>query len=164
MHGGSSVESGLEPGALRPQGRDLTTRPSRPLANLENTSPQLDQVQESTRPQKTIGERFMVEESADSVGTRRWTPEGRSLSLSIAFMLLLRIMEWLHALGDPARTKNSRCTSPIPPKVTTPATMGQHNRTWRGASRYRRKFYGFDGVLNEFSIYLFQKFLAIFVC
>ncbi|GBM34047.1 hypothetical protein AVEN_162225-1 [Araneus ventricosus] len=33
-------------------------------------SPQLDQVQESTRPQQTIGERFMVkEESAASVGT-----------------------------------------------------------------------------------------------
>ncbi|GBL88418.1 hypothetical protein AVEN_255500-1, partial [Araneus ventricosus] len=32
--------------------------------------PQLDQVQESARPQKTIGERFMVkEESAASVGT-----------------------------------------------------------------------------------------------
>ncbi|GBM30263.1 hypothetical protein AVEN_26169-1 [Araneus ventricosus] len=37
---------------------------------------------------KTIGERFMVkEESAASVGTRPWTPEGRSLTLSIAFML-----------------------------------------------------------------------------
>ncbi|GBL72127.1 hypothetical protein AVEN_115131-1 [Araneus ventricosus] len=63
-------------------------------------SPQLDQVQESARPQKItnqrrtfkeippIGERFMVkEESAASVGTRPWTPEGRSLTLSIAFML-----------------------------------------------------------------------------
>ncbi|GBM06570.1 Teneurin-a [Araneus ventricosus] len=41
-------------------------------------SPQLDQVQESARPQKnnTIGERFMIkEESAASVGTRPWTPE-----------------------------------------------------------------------------------------
>ncbi|GBN11050.1 hypothetical protein AVEN_40460-1, partial [Araneus ventricosus] len=47
--------------------------------------PQLDQVQKSARP---IGERFMVkEESAASVGTRPWTPEGRSLTLSIAFML-----------------------------------------------------------------------------
>ncbi|GBO04501.1 hypothetical protein AVEN_253105-1 [Araneus ventricosus] len=36
----------------------------------------------------TTGERFMVkEESAASVGTRPWTPEGRSLTLSIAFML-----------------------------------------------------------------------------
>ncbi|GBN70419.1 hypothetical protein AVEN_212959-1 [Araneus ventricosus] len=54
------------------------------------SSPQLDQVQESAHPQKikTIGERFMVkEESAVSVGTRPWTPEGRSLTLSIAFML-----------------------------------------------------------------------------
>ncbi|GBO13888.1 hypothetical protein AVEN_68576-1 [Araneus ventricosus] len=58
------------------------------------SSPQLDQVQESARPQendavfKTVGERFMVkEESAASVGTRPWTPEGRSLTLSIAFML-----------------------------------------------------------------------------
>ncbi|GBM64726.1 hypothetical protein AVEN_205924-1 [Araneus ventricosus] len=35
------------------------------------SSPQLDQVQESARPQKTIGERFMVkEESAASVGNR----------------------------------------------------------------------------------------------
>ncbi|GBN23067.1 hypothetical protein AVEN_233989-1 [Araneus ventricosus] len=73
-------------------------------------SPQLDQVQESARLQEirtsaglskrflfsssiqesrwTIGERFMVkEESAASVGTRPWTPEGRSLTLSIAFML-----------------------------------------------------------------------------
>ncbi|GBN51888.1 hypothetical protein AVEN_59515-1 [Araneus ventricosus] len=30
IHGGSSVESGLEPGTLRPQSRDLTTRPPRP--------------------------------------------------------------------------------------------------------------------------------------
>ncbi|GBL90806.1 hypothetical protein AVEN_215543-1 [Araneus ventricosus] len=36
----------------------------------------------------TIGERFMVkEESAASVGTRPWTPEGRSLTLPIAFIL-----------------------------------------------------------------------------
>ncbi|GBN99351.1 hypothetical protein AVEN_4708-1, partial [Araneus ventricosus] len=36
----------------------------------------------------TIGKRFMVkEESAASVGTRPWTLEGRSLILSIAFML-----------------------------------------------------------------------------
>ncbi|GBN75561.1 hypothetical protein AVEN_240325-1 [Araneus ventricosus] len=50
--------------------------------------PQLDQVQESARPQKTIGERFMVKEKrAASAGTRPWTPEGRSPTLSIAFML-----------------------------------------------------------------------------
>ncbi|GBL91495.1 hypothetical protein AVEN_136964-1 [Araneus ventricosus] len=51
--------------------------------------PQLDQVQESARLQKiTIGERFVVkEESAASVGTRPWTPEGRCLTLTIAFML-----------------------------------------------------------------------------
>ncbi|GBO06521.1 hypothetical protein AVEN_92172-1 [Araneus ventricosus] len=49
-------------------------------------SPQLDQVQESARPQKS--ERFMVKkESAASVGTRPWTPKGSSLTLSIAFML-----------------------------------------------------------------------------
>ncbi|GBO40613.1 hypothetical protein AVEN_109120-1, partial [Araneus ventricosus] len=37
---------------------------------------------------KTIGERFMVkEESADSVGIRPRTPEGRSRTLSIAFIL-----------------------------------------------------------------------------
>ncbi|GBM89774.1 hypothetical protein AVEN_196283-1 [Araneus ventricosus] len=30
IHGGSSVESGFEPGTLRPQSRDLTTRPPRP--------------------------------------------------------------------------------------------------------------------------------------
>ncbi|GBN85792.1 hypothetical protein AVEN_95172-1 [Araneus ventricosus] len=30
IHGGSSVESGLEPGTLWPQSRDLTTRPPRP--------------------------------------------------------------------------------------------------------------------------------------
>ncbi|GBN81585.1 hypothetical protein AVEN_270749-1 [Araneus ventricosus] len=29
-HGGSSVEAGFEPGALRPQSRDLTTRAPRP--------------------------------------------------------------------------------------------------------------------------------------
>ncbi|GBM63828.1 hypothetical protein AVEN_193630-1 [Araneus ventricosus] len=40
------------------------------------------------RKSSTIGVRFMVEEeSAASVGTRPWTPEGRSLTLSIAFML-----------------------------------------------------------------------------
>ncbi|GBN00812.1 hypothetical protein AVEN_208709-1 [Araneus ventricosus] len=45
--------------------------------------PQLDQVQESAK-----SERFMVkEESAASVGTRSWTPEGRSLTLSFAFVL-----------------------------------------------------------------------------
>ncbi|GBM09596.1 hypothetical protein AVEN_29443-1 [Araneus ventricosus] len=50
--------------------------------------PQLDQVQESVRPLQTIGERFMEKEvSAASVGTRPWTPEGRSLPLSIALML-----------------------------------------------------------------------------
>ncbi|GBM92699.1 hypothetical protein AVEN_5886-1 [Araneus ventricosus] len=38
--------------------------------------------------ENTIGERFMAkEESAASVGTRPWTPEGRSLTLSISFML-----------------------------------------------------------------------------
>ncbi|GBN04372.1 hypothetical protein AVEN_1159-2-1, partial [Araneus ventricosus] len=37
----------------------------------------------------TIGVRFMVEEeSAASVGTRPWTPEGRSLTLSITFYAL----------------------------------------------------------------------------
>ncbi|GBM51503.1 hypothetical protein AVEN_71623-2, partial [Araneus ventricosus] len=30
IHGGSSVEPGLEPGALRPQSGDLATRPPRP--------------------------------------------------------------------------------------------------------------------------------------
>ncbi|GBN27546.1 hypothetical protein AVEN_61955-1 [Araneus ventricosus] len=30
IHGGSSVESGFEPGALRPQSRDLATRPPWP--------------------------------------------------------------------------------------------------------------------------------------
>ncbi|GBN27072.1 hypothetical protein AVEN_158760-1 [Araneus ventricosus] len=68
-----------------------------------SSSPQLDQVQVSARPQKisnTIGERFMAkEESAASVGTRPWTPEGRSLTWSIAFMLLLGIMEWPSRLG-----------------------------------------------------------------
>ncbi|GBN56985.1 hypothetical protein AVEN_68470-1 [Araneus ventricosus] len=29
-HGGSTVDSGFEPGTLRPQSRDLTTRPPRP--------------------------------------------------------------------------------------------------------------------------------------
>ncbi|GBN57125.1 hypothetical protein AVEN_188891-1, partial [Araneus ventricosus] len=36
----------------------------------------------------TDNERFMVkEESVASVGTRPWTPEGRSRTLSFAFML-----------------------------------------------------------------------------
>ncbi|GBL80787.1 hypothetical protein AVEN_26226-1 [Araneus ventricosus] len=49
--------------------------------------------QSSARPSPRIrspteNERFMVkEESAASIGTRLWTPEGRSLTLSIAFML-----------------------------------------------------------------------------
>ncbi|GBN30450.1 hypothetical protein AVEN_255441-1 [Araneus ventricosus] len=30
IYGGSSVESGFEPGTVRPQSRDLTTRPPRP--------------------------------------------------------------------------------------------------------------------------------------
>ncbi|GBM80322.1 hypothetical protein AVEN_103928-1 [Araneus ventricosus] len=50
----------------------------------EDGCPQLDQVHEFARP----GERFLVkEESAASVDTRPWTPEGRSLTLSIVFML-----------------------------------------------------------------------------
>ncbi|GBN06118.1 hypothetical protein AVEN_218449-1 [Araneus ventricosus] len=58
-------------------------------------NPQLDQVQESAK-----GERFMVkEESAASVGRRPWTPEGRSLTLSIAFMLQLSIFEWPSRFG-----------------------------------------------------------------
>ncbi|GBO37516.1 hypothetical protein AVEN_67709-1, partial [Araneus ventricosus] len=32
-HGGSWMESGFEPGTLRPQSRDLTTRPPRPSIN-----------------------------------------------------------------------------------------------------------------------------------
>ncbi|GBM34476.1 hypothetical protein AVEN_106715-1 [Araneus ventricosus] len=34
LHGGSSVESGFEPGTFRPQGRDLTTWPLRPKSCL----------------------------------------------------------------------------------------------------------------------------------
>ncbi|GBN31429.1 hypothetical protein AVEN_84786-1 [Araneus ventricosus] len=34
-HGGSSVESGFEPGTLLPQGRDLTTRPPSSYSYLE---------------------------------------------------------------------------------------------------------------------------------
>ncbi|GBM10856.1 hypothetical protein AVEN_42116-1 [Araneus ventricosus] len=37
IHGGSSVESGLGPGALRPQGPDLTIRPPRPFESLTLT-------------------------------------------------------------------------------------------------------------------------------
>ncbi|GBN09107.1 hypothetical protein AVEN_162072-1 [Araneus ventricosus] len=70
------------------------------------SSPPLDQVQESARTQKiaesnTIGERLMVkEESAASVGARPWTPEGRSLPLSIALILQLGMQkedyeEWM---------------------------------------------------------------------
>ncbi|GBM91624.1 hypothetical protein AVEN_166667-1 [Araneus ventricosus] len=33
IHGGSSVESGFEPAALRSRGRDLTTRPPRPISD-----------------------------------------------------------------------------------------------------------------------------------
>ncbi|GBN51406.1 hypothetical protein AVEN_64936-1 [Araneus ventricosus] len=55
------------------------------IAVREVTPFELDQVQESAHQQKTIGERFMVkEEGAASAGTRPWTPEGRSLSSSIA--------------------------------------------------------------------------------
>ncbi|GBN84053.1 hypothetical protein AVEN_199422-1 [Araneus ventricosus] len=57
----------------------------------ENHEPAQDFQRGSSSPDAvsdTIGERFMVkEESAASVGTRPWTPEGRSLTLSIAFML-----------------------------------------------------------------------------
>ncbi|GBL73016.1 hypothetical protein AVEN_240232-1, partial [Araneus ventricosus] len=31
IHGGASVESGFEPRAIRPQSRDLTTKPPRPM-------------------------------------------------------------------------------------------------------------------------------------
>ncbi|GBO05487.1 hypothetical protein AVEN_57977-1 [Araneus ventricosus] len=36
IHCGSSVESGFEPGTLRPQSRDLTTRPPRPETMLRS--------------------------------------------------------------------------------------------------------------------------------
>ncbi|GBO43662.1 hypothetical protein AVEN_206663-1 [Araneus ventricosus] len=65
------------------------------------SSPQIDQVQESPRPQKIQNYRLAIHGkggSAASVGTRPWTPEGRSLTLSIAFMLL-GIMEWPSRLG-----------------------------------------------------------------
>ncbi|GBM14763.1 hypothetical protein AVEN_72029-1 [Araneus ventricosus] len=112
------------------------------LAILRGTNPQLDQVQESARPQKitnqrrtfkevkTIGERFMVkEESAASVGTRPWTPEGRSLTLSIAFMLYLGIMERPSRLGvvqrlwDQYQSEDSVSRRHVSgrPRVTTPA-------------------------------------------
>ncbi|GBM89893.1 hypothetical protein AVEN_172168-1 [Araneus ventricosus] len=35
IHGGSSVEMGLEPGTLLPQSRDLTTRPPGPDGKME---------------------------------------------------------------------------------------------------------------------------------
>ncbi|GBM07613.1 hypothetical protein AVEN_230046-1 [Araneus ventricosus] len=37
IHGGSSVESGFEPGTLRSQGRGPTTRPPRPLGNTNDS-------------------------------------------------------------------------------------------------------------------------------
>ncbi|GBN78292.1 hypothetical protein AVEN_261467-1, partial [Araneus ventricosus] len=37
---------------------------------------------------------------------------------------------WVTLQGE-----NSRRTSPIPPRVTTPAKMRQHNRTWGGRIR-----------------------------
>ncbi|GBM57493.1 hypothetical protein AVEN_231200-1 [Araneus ventricosus] len=36
LHGSSPVELVFEPGTLRPKGRDITTRPPRPLNNMEN--------------------------------------------------------------------------------------------------------------------------------
>ncbi|GBO01855.1 hypothetical protein AVEN_84014-1 [Araneus ventricosus] len=42
---------------------------------------------------------YAKEESAASVGTRYWTPEGRSPTLYIAFMLYLGIIEWPSRLG-----------------------------------------------------------------
>ncbi|GBO33244.1 hypothetical protein AVEN_258333-1 [Araneus ventricosus] len=36
IHGGSSVESGFEPGTFRPQSPDLATMPPRPLLLIEN--------------------------------------------------------------------------------------------------------------------------------
>ncbi|GBO43178.1 hypothetical protein AVEN_171537-1 [Araneus ventricosus] len=38
IHGGSTVESGLGPGAMRLQGQDLTTRPPRPENNWEENT------------------------------------------------------------------------------------------------------------------------------
>ncbi|GBN42863.1 hypothetical protein AVEN_855-1 [Araneus ventricosus] len=52
------------------------------LSQTKSTSPL------AHRKSNTIGERFMVkEESAASVGNRPWTPEERSPTLSVAFML-----------------------------------------------------------------------------
>ncbi|GBM03412.1 hypothetical protein AVEN_265455-1 [Araneus ventricosus] len=34
IHGGSSVESGLEPGTFQPRNRDLTTRPPTPMRSV----------------------------------------------------------------------------------------------------------------------------------
>ncbi|GBO11864.1 hypothetical protein AVEN_212944-1, partial [Araneus ventricosus] len=71
-----------------------SVRPStRVRSSTENNEPSQDFQRGSTSPApymkvNTIGERFMVkEESAAYVGTRPWTPEGRILTLSIAFML-----------------------------------------------------------------------------
>ncbi|GBL93660.1 hypothetical protein AVEN_25648-1 [Araneus ventricosus] len=68
------------------------------------SSPQLDQVQESPRPQKIQNYRRAIrgkgggDGSVASVATKPWTPEGRSLTLSIVFMLL-GIMEWPSRFG-----------------------------------------------------------------
>ncbi|GBN93012.1 hypothetical protein AVEN_204112-1 [Araneus ventricosus] len=72
---------------------------------IRSTKPKRRDDGSSVRPNPRVrspteNERFMVkEESAASVGTRPWTPEGRSLTLSIAFVLQLGIMEWPSRLG-----------------------------------------------------------------
>ncbi|GBO22237.1 hypothetical protein AVEN_153958-1, partial [Araneus ventricosus] len=65
-----------------------SARPSpRIRSPTDNHEPAQDFHRDSSSP-SLYSERFMVkEESAASVVTRPWTPEGRSLTLSIAFML-----------------------------------------------------------------------------
>ncbi|GBM60949.1 hypothetical protein AVEN_192400-1 [Araneus ventricosus] len=74
--------------------KSMSKTKSRVRPPTENHEPAQDYQRGSSSPATymradgPIGERLMVkEESAASVGTRPWMPEGRSLTLSIDFML-----------------------------------------------------------------------------
>ncbi|GBO46995.1 hypothetical protein AVEN_128687-1, partial [Araneus ventricosus] len=80
------------------------------------SSPQLDQVRESSRPQKITNQRRTFKEVLLQ-NYRRTIHAGYN---GMAFT------PWVTLPVE----KSSRSTSPIPPRATTLATMRQHNRTW----------------------------------
>ncbi|GBN62883.1 hypothetical protein AVEN_2543-1 [Araneus ventricosus] len=82
MHGGSSVESGLEPGALRPQSRDLTTRPPRPVAALSQRQAPVEFFYRHSGRHLYVANGFNKNLIMYPIGNRNWS-----------FSLIIKILE-----------------------------------------------------------------------